>query len=76
MVGDVIESIRAIKSTTEKLSKTNQTIVEKYQKKVRQVLSGKKAILTKFKSLHISFSEYYTVSATYNNIRESLFIFS
>lgn len=45
MVGDVIKSIEAIRSTTEKLSKENPALVQKYQDKIKNVLAGKPAYL-------------------------------
>ncbi|MCR9205428.1 MAG: hypothetical protein NXH75_12670, partial [Halobacteriovoraceae bacterium] len=45
MVGDVIKSLTAIKTTTENLTKTDKELVKKYQDKIRQVLAGKRAYL-------------------------------
>lgn len=45
MVGDVVNSLEAIRSTTEKLVKENPDLVKKYQDKIRLVLSGKPAYL-------------------------------
>jgi hypothetical protein len=45
MVGDVIKSIEAIRSTTEKLVKVEPKLVKKYQDKIENVLAGNKAYL-------------------------------
>lgn len=45
MVGDVIKSITAIKTTTETLAQKEKELVEKYSDKIRQVLAGKRAYL-------------------------------